>query len=278
MESTLEVARRAVEADTRRDWASGAQRRASRLVPSAACAAVARAAPLYAPSAARAGSAHALRARAPGEAATATERSALRPQPTRCTCRPPLSWTPSRSTPAPRARPRSCRVRRPVLCAGEGWARRGPSAHALAPRSYPRQGRGVPPARAGHRAVGASPAAVRSRRHAALTGAHASQAQAQGMATMAQAAQVGAGLASQGTQAVRAAGGAQTMGAAATLAAVAGAVVMGPLTVPPLLMLSKLRMLTPWRRRLWWRARALRTRRRAETTWATLRAQPASRR
>lgn len=51
---------------------------------------------------------------------------------------------------------------------------------------------------------------------------------------MAQAAQVGAGLASQGTQAVRAAGGAQTMGAAATLAAVAGAVVMGPLTVRPL--------------------------------------------
>ena len=56
------------------------------------------------------------------------------------------------------------------------------------------------------------------------------QAQAQGMATMAQAAQVGAGLASQGTQAVRAAGGASTMGAAATLAAVGGAVVMGPLT------------------------------------------------
>ena len=57
------------------------------------------------------------------------------------------------------------------------------------------------------------------------------QAQAQGMATMAQAAQVGAGLASQGTQAVRAAGGAQTMGAAAALGAVAGAVVLGPLTV-----------------------------------------------
>jgi len=50
------------------------------------------------------------------------------------------------------------------------------------------------------------------------------------MATMAQAAQVGAGLASQGTQAVRAAGGASTMGAAATLGAVAGAIVMGPLT------------------------------------------------
>lgn len=47
---------------------------------------------------------------------------------------------------------------------------------------------------------------------------------------MAQAAQVGAGLASQGTQAVRAAGGASTMGAAATLGAVAGAIVMGPLT------------------------------------------------
>jgi hypothetical protein len=51
------------------------------------------------------------------------------------------------------------------------------------------------------------------------------------MASMAQAAQVGAGLASTGTQAVRAAGGVTTMGAAAAVGATAGLVLLGPLSV-----------------------------------------------
>ena len=75
---------------------------------------------------------------------------AARAQPTRCTCRPPLSWTPSRSTRAPRARRRSCRVR--SLRSGHAAA---PDAHAPLRRSHPCQGGGVPAARAGHRAVGA---------------------------------------------------------------------------------------------------------------------------
>jgi len=55
------------------------------------------------------------------------------------------------------------------------------------------------------------------------------QAQAASMATMAQAAQVGAGLASSGTQAVRAAGGAGQLGGAAALGGAAGLILLGPL-------------------------------------------------
>ena len=143
MESTLEVARRAVEADTRRDWASGAKRRSA-----APCCTARRARCLCARCVVACDRSSAWRLRnavrglcAPSEAvarhvlivASVPRRPCA--QPTRCTCRLPLSLTPLRSTRAPRARRRSCRVRLATQ-----WARAcARSSRARAPQlSVPR--------------------------------------------------------------------------------------------------------------------------------------------